>query len=96
MRMVPCKGLGESGEEKWVIKDLHEELKSWGRPGGDGNAIILKTDGENPIVSVREALARQHGGIITPEQPPKGEHAANGCVEEAGGAIRDLVRVFKL
>ena len=28
MRMVPCKGLGESGEAKWVVKDLHEELKS--------------------------------------------------------------------
>ena len=45
MRMVPCKGLGESGEAKWIINDLHEELKSWGRPGGNGNAIILKTDG---------------------------------------------------
>ena len=28
MIMVPCKGQGEDGEAKWVVKDLHEELKS--------------------------------------------------------------------
>ena len=28
MRMVPCKGLGENGEAKWVTNDLHEELKA--------------------------------------------------------------------
>ena len=33
---------------------------------------------------------------MTPEQPPKGEHAANGRVEEAGKTIRDMVRVLKL
>ena len=36
------------------------------------------------------------GGNITPEQPPKGEHAANGLVEGAGKIIRDMVRVLKL
>ena len=46
MRMVPCKGLGENGEAKWVINDIHEELKSWGRPGGDGNPLILKAHGK--------------------------------------------------
>ena len=62
MRMVPCKGLGENGEAKWVVKDLHEEFKSWGRPGGGNNSLILKTDGEKAIVAVREALAGKHGG----------------------------------
>ena len=33
---------------------------------------------------------------MTPEQPPKGEHQANGLVEEAGKTIRDMVRVLKL
>ena len=96
MRMVPCKGLGDKGEAKWIVNDLHEELKAWGRPGGPGSSLMLKTDGENPIVAVREALAKKHGGIVTPEQPPKGEHAANGLVEEAGRTIRDMVRVLKL
>ena len=47
-------------------------------------------------MTVREALAKKHGGIVTPEQPPKGEHATNGLVEEAGKTIRDMVRVLKL
>ena len=33
---------------------------------------------------------------MTPEQPPKGEHAINGRVEEAGRTIRYMVRVLKL
>ena len=45
---------------------------------------------------VREALAKKHGGIVTPEQPPKSDHQANGVVEEAGKTVRDMVRVLKL
>ena len=67
-----------------------------GRPGGEGSFLIVKTDGENPIVAVREAVAKKHGGIVTPEQPPRGEHASNGKVEEAGRSIRDTARVYKL
>ena len=95
MRLVSCKGLGEDGEAKWVIKDLHEELKAWGRPGGDGNALIVKTDGKRANVALPEALAKEHGGLTTPEQPPNAEHAANGRVEQAGRTIRDMVRVLK-
>ena len=75
---------------------MHEELKAWGRPGGQGNALLVKTDGEKAIIALREALAKMHGGLMTPEQPPKGEHAANGRVEEAGKTIRDMVRVLRL
>ena len=49
MRMVPCKGLGDEGEAKWVVKDMHEELKAWGRPGGQGNALLVNTDGEKQL-----------------------------------------------
>ena len=41
-------------------------------------------------------MSKLHGGDVTPEQPPKGEHASNGRVEEAGRSIRDTVRVYKL
>ena len=41
-------------------------------------------------MAVREALAKKHGGIVSREQPPKGEHAANGVVEDAGKTIRDM------
>ena len=87
MRLVPCKGFGDANEAKWVIKDMHAELKAWGRSGGQQNKLLIETDGENPRVADREALAKEHGGLITPEQPPKGEHAANGKVEEAGRTI---------
>ena len=70
---------------------MHEELKPWGHPGGAKNAIILKSDGEPAIVAVREALARCHGGRVTPQQPPKGEHQANGAAEVAGKIVSCLL-----
>ena len=56
----------------------------------------MKSDVEPAIVAVREALARCHGGRVTPEQPPKGEHQANGLAEVTGRHVRDQVRVMKL
>ena len=91
MRSVDHKGLGPDGDSSWLVKDMHQELKSWGHPGGGRNEIILKSDGEPAIVAVREALARCHGGQVTPEQPPKGEHQANGLAEVTGRHIRDHV-----
>ena len=79
-----------------MIKDMHQELKSCGHPGGGANAIILKSDGEPAIVAVREALARCHGGRVTPEQPPPGEHQSNGLAEVTGRHVRDHARVPKL
>ena len=34
MRSVDQKGLGEEGGNSWLIKDMHQELKAWGYPGG--------------------------------------------------------------
>ena len=96
MRLVDSQGLMEDKADPWPIKDLHAELKAWGRPGGDDNKLIIKSDGESPVVAVREALAKKHGRIVSPEQPPKGEHASNGVVEEAGKTIRDMAKVLKL
>ena len=72
MRVVDHKGLEGEGDNSWLVKDMHQELKSWGHPGGARNALILKSDGEPAIVAVREALARCHGGRITPEQSRRG------------------------
>ena len=33
MRLVDSKGLTEDTADPWLIKDLHAELKAWGRPG---------------------------------------------------------------
>ena len=95
MRAVGRKGLGEGKEMEWLIKDMSEELKAWGHPGGQGTELILKSDGEPSIKAVRDALARYHGGRITPEVPPPGESQANGRAEEAGKTVRGYVRVFK-
>ena len=67
-----------------------------GAPRGGRNAIILRSDGEPAIVVVREALARCHGGIVTPQQPPRGEHQGNGAAEEAERTIRDNARVVEV
>ena len=96
MRIVDSKGLSEDKADPWLVKDLHAELKAWGRPGGGENKLVIKSDGESPIVAVREALARKHGGIVSPEQPPKGEHASNGVIEESGKTVRDMAKVLKL
>ena len=92
MRAVPHKGLDEDGDESWLVKDMHQELKSWGHPGGGNNQLIPNNDGEPAIVALREALARCHGGRVTPEQPPRGELQANGLAEEAGRTVRDQDR----
>ena len=72
-RAVGQKGIGKDKEMEWLIKDLSLELKAWGHHGGPGGKRVMKSDGEKAIIAVREALARHHGGRITPEAPAKGE-----------------------
>ena len=43
---------------------------------------MVKTDGESSIVALRDAVARYHGGIVTPEVPPTGESQAHGSAED--------------
>ena len=95
MRPLGRKGLGEGNEMEWLIKDVHDELKSWGYPGGGESALILKSDGEPAIVAVREAIARFHGGQISPEQSATRESQSNGRAEVSGKVIRGVVKVFK-
>ena len=37
IRAVPNKGLWEDGDNSWLVKDMHQELKAWGHPGGAQN-----------------------------------------------------------
>ena len=94
-RAVGHKGLGQDGERTWLIKDLSDQLKAWGHAGGEGGHVIIKTDGERAIATVRDALARYHGGRIIPETPPRGESQSNGAIEEAGKTVREYFRVLK-
>ena len=94
-RAVGKKGIGEESEMEWLVKDMSEEMKSWGHQGGDGGHIILKSDGERSIVALRTALAKFHGEKVVPEDPPRGESQSNGTVEEAGKTVREFVRVLR-
>ena len=79
----------------WLIKDLDEELKSRGNPGGIKEQLIFKSNAKRSTVAVKEAFAKYHGGKITLELSPKGESSSNGRVEEAGKTVRGLVKVLK-
>ena len=94
-RAVGQKGLGREREMDWLIKDMSDELKSWGHSGGAGGRLIMKSDNEKAIVVVRDALAKYHGGRNTPESPAPNESQSNGLVEEAGKTIREIARVLK-
>ena len=94
-RAAGNKGVGEEGEDHWLVKDLSEELKAWGHTGGERSRIILKSDNEKIIIASKTMTGRYHGGIVTPEHPPKGESQSNGVVEGAGRIVRDFVRVLK-
>eukprot|EP00973_Karenia_brevis_P000835 115507-Karenia_brevis.AAC.1 len=94
-RAVGQKGLGEEGSMDWLIKDLSAELKVWGHAGGEGGAIIVKSDSENAIVAVRNALSKYHGGRVIPEAPAKGESQSNGIIEEVGKTVREYARVLR-
>ena len=77
-RMVWKKGLGRDGEMEWLVRDMSEELKSWGHVGGDSGRLIMKSDGEWSIKALKDALGRYHGGIIIPEVSARGESQSNG------------------
>ena len=81
------RAVGHKGVEgmDWLVKDLHEELKSWGHMGGTGGSIVIKTDGESSIVALREALAKYHGGVVTPETPPRGRVKPTAQPKTTGG-----------
>ena len=34
MRVVDHKGLGPDGDNSWLVKDMHQDVKAWGHPGG--------------------------------------------------------------
>ena len=55
----------------------------------------MKSDNENAIKSLRDAVGRLLGGRVIPENPPKGESQSNGRIEESGKSIRGFVKVMK-
>jgi len=93
-RLVGKKGLGGDGEMDWLVEDIVTTLKGWGHAGGAAGHLILKSDGEAAILTVKNAVMQRLGGTCLPEQPAKGEKAENGRIEEAGKTIRQLFCTF--
>ena len=94
-RATGRKGAGQAGDMDWLIQDMVEELKSWGHTGGAGGHIILKSDNENAVKALKDAVGKLLGGRVIPENPPKGESQSNGRIEDAGKTIRGFVKVIK-
>ena len=94
-RIVGRKGLGSDGEMEWLVRDMSEELKSWGHVGGDSGRFILKSDGEWYIKALKGALGKYHGGIIIPEVSARGESQSNGCCEHGAQVVAEFIRVLK-
>ena len=78
MRMVDHKGLEGEGDNSWLVKDMHQELKSWGHPGGARNAFILKSDGEPAIKSLFDKVANMRAPETVLEHSLVGDGAARG------------------
>ena len=90
MRAVGQKGLGNSTEMDWLIRDMNEELKSWGYAGGAEDRLVFRTDDESSLMAVTKKLAKFHGGEVVPEHSPPGESQANGAAEENGKSVLGL------
>ena len=88
---VRAQGMDE-GRNEWLILDAADEIRSWGHM--EGCELILKSDNEAVMISVREALGRYLGGSITPENIRVGESQSNGAVENACKTIKEL-KVYK-
>ena len=56
-RATGRKGVGTEGLMDWLVKDICEELKTWGHAGGPGGHIILKSDNERAMAALRHAIA---------------------------------------
>ena len=56
---------------------------------------ILKSDNDNAVKVLQDAVENLLGGRIIPESPLKGESQPNGKIEEAVETLKESVRVMK-
>ena len=86
-RAVGRKGVGYDGEMDWFVKDSCEEPRAWRHPGAPWNRIILKSDGEPAIQSLKTAIGRFHGCVVILEVFSRGQSQSNGAVEQAAEVV---------
>ena len=71
-RATGRKGLGTDGTMDRLVKDMVEELRTWGHAGGAGSLIIWKRDNNNAVKALDDAVGKLMGGKVIPENPPQG------------------------
>ena len=93
--MSGVKGIGQVGNQDWLLIDAADCLKTWGHTGGNESKLILKSDGERSITAFKNALGKLQGGVVIPEEAARNDSQPNGTAEEAGRTVREFIRVLK-
>ena len=75
-RMLPAKGVTGN---PWLVREVSEELRAWGRMGQGAPRFVLRSDGEVGLRSVRDCVADFVQAQVVTETSPPGESAANGA-----------------
>ena len=70
MRAVPHKGVGLEGDNSWLVKDMHQELKSWKHPGGARNALPFERHWRD-ATGGESHLSNPQPGNISPTVRPR-------------------------
>ena len=89
------KGLGKARELDWLMQDMVDERKPWGYAGDPGGHSILKSDNENAVKALKDAVGKLLGERVIPQNSPKGHSQSNGSIEEAGKTITGCITKMK-
>ena len=76
----------------WIVQQYLRDFRKWGIRG----KAILKSDGENAIVSLLERIGEFQQTEATLEQSLVSDSRANGRAERAVQMIQKKARVLKL
>ena len=85
--------VGTKGPVEWVVKALCQDLEVWGY---GGCRIAIKSDQENAIKSLREAIALRRSAPTAIIESPVRESKSNGQVEKAIQRWQGQYRTLRL
>ena len=74
-QMVAATFVDSKDATPYAVKFAAAFLKNLGY-----RKVVLKSDGEHSIMALKEAAAREAAIESVPEEPPPGDHQANGLL----------------
>ena len=81
---------------KGVLEEVAAEVAQRGiRDFGIVGPVVIKTDGEGPIVALRRRVQAMHPGALE-QSPAAHEHESNGIIENGNKLGKGLLRVHLL